>query len=407
MDFQESEEVRHIRRTVDDFIDQEIVPLEDEYDQFLGEDAEFNIMEGDGRDYRMCQEYLDLWQEIRERSAEAGIWTMHMPESVGGGGLDILPFTMIVEHIENRSPDGFHPLIWDTGTVTEMMLPAHEDDYQRRTYFEPMMRGETLSAFALTEPDHGSDATYMDTTAERATGHEGDEWVIDGQKAFISKGAASDFLMAHARTSGEAGDVSGITSFLVDLDNPGVSIDKVQRPMGGQPGRQAILNFSDCRVDDRHVLGEVDEGFKQLISWIGAGRLTIPAMSVGRAQWMLDQSVEYAEQRETFSSEIAHYQGVRFPLVDLAADVEQARWTYRYAAWKVDEGKHAVKEQSIAKLRGSQLWNDAADVAMQTHGGAGFMRSLPFEGEYREARAARIYEGTDEIQKRTIARELF
>lgn len=403
MGFGETEEVRQIRRMVDEFIEQEIEPLEDEYDRFLGEDAEFNVMEGDGRDYRMCEEYLDVWREIRERSAEAGIWTMHMPEDVGGGGLDVLPFTIIVEHIENRDPSGFHPLIWDTGTVTEMMLPAHEDEYQREQYFEPMMRGEKLSAFALSEPGHGSDATHMDTTAEK----HGEEWVIDGQKAYISKGAAADFLMVHARTNGEDGDISGITSFLVETDNPGLTLDKVQRPMGGQPGRQAILDFTDCRVEDRQVLGEVDEGFEQLIGWIGAGRLTIPAMAVGRAQWMLDRSVDYAKQRETFGRSIGEYQGVGFPLADLATDVEQARLLYRHAARKVDDGERAVKEQSMAKLRGSQLWNDAADVAIQTHGGAGFMRSLPFEAEYRESRAARIYEGTDEIQKRTITRELF
>jgi alkylation response protein AidB-like acyl-CoA dehydrogenase len=266
-----------------------------------------------------------------------------------------------------------------------------------------MMRGEKLSAFALSEPGHGSDATHMDTTAEK----HGEQWVIDGQKAYISKGAAADFLMVHARTNGEDGDVSGITSFLVDTDNAGLTLDKVQRPMGGQPGRQAILDFTDCRVEDRQVLGEVDEGFEQLIGWIGAGRLTIPAMAVGRAQWMLDRSLDYAKQRETFGQPIGEYQGVGFPLADLATDLEQARLLYRHAARKVDDGERAVKEQSMAKLRGSQLWNDAADVAIQTHGGAGFMRSLPFEAEYRESRAARIYEGTDEIQKRTITRELF
>lgn len=351
----------------------------------------------------MCQEYLDVWRQIRERSAEAGIWTMHMPERVGGGGLDVLPFTRIIEHIENRNPDGFHTHIWDTGTVTEMMLPAYDDEYQREKYFEPMMQGKKLSAFALTEPDHGSDATYMETTAEK----DGDEWVIDGTKAFISKGQVSDFLMLHARTSNDPGDIEGITSFLVDLDNDGVTVDKIQRPMGGQPGRQAILNISECRVSENQVLGEVGEGFKQLIEWIGAGRLTIPAQAVGRAQWMLDQSIDYAKQRKTFGEPIGDRQGIQFPLADLATDIEQARCLYQYAAEKVDEGERAVKEQSMAKLRGAQLWNDAADVAVQIHGGAGFMRSLPFEAEYREARTARIYEGTDEIQKRTIARELF
>ncbi|MEF8789052.1 MAG: acyl-CoA dehydrogenase family protein [Haloarculaceae archaeon] len=403
MDFEVPGEVRQIRRTVDEFIEREIEPLEAEYDRFLGEDAEAEMVDGTGTDYRLRDEFMELWREIRERSVEAGIYTMHMPESVGGGGLDILPFTVLVEHIENRNPDGFHSLIWDTGTVTEMLLPASEDDYQREAYFEPVMNGEKLSAFALSEPGHGSDATFMETTAER----DGTEWVIDGEKAFISKGAVADFLMVHARTAGQPGDVSGITSFLVDAENPGVSVTKVQRPMGGQPGRQAILSFDDCRVDEAQVLGEVGEGFSQLIGWIGAGRLTIPASAVGRCQWMLDRSVEYATERETFGTPIGERQGVRFQLAEAATDIEQTRWLYRYAAWKADRDERVVKEQSMAKLRGAQLWNDVADVAVQVHGGAGFMRSLPFEAEYREARAARIYEGTDEIQKRTIARELF
>jgi len=403
MDFEVPGEVRQMRRTVDEFIEREIEPLEAEYDRFLGEDAEAEMVDGTGTDYRLRDEFMELWREIRERSVEAGIYTMHMPESVGGGGLDILPFTVLVEHIENRNPDGFHSLIWDTGTVTEMLLPAYEDDYQREAYFEPVMNGEKLSAFALSEPGHGSDATFMETTAER----DGTEWVIDGEKAFISKGAVADFLMVHARTAGQPGDVSGITSFLVDAENPGVSVTKVQRPMGGQPGRQAILSFDDCRVDEAQVLGEVGEGFSQLIGWIGAGRLTIPASAVGRCQWMLDRSVEYAAERETFGTPIGERQGVRFQLAEAATDIEQTRWLYRYAAWKADRDERVVKEQSMAKLRGAQLWNDVADVAVQVHGGAGFMRSLPFEAEYREARAARIYEGTDEIQKRTIARELF
>jgi alkylation response protein AidB-like acyl-CoA dehydrogenase len=403
MDFEVPGEVRQMRRTVDEFIEREIEPLEAEYDRFLGEDAEAEMVDGTGTDYRLRDEFMELWREIRERSVEAGIYTMHMPESVGGGGLDILPFTVLVEHIENRNPDGFHSLIWDTGTVTEMLLPASEDDYQREAYFEPVMNGEKLSAFALSEPGHGSDATFMETTAER----DGTEWVIDGEKAFISKGAVADFLMVHARTAGQPGDVSGITSFLVDAENPGVSVTKVQRPMGGQPGRQAILSFDDCRVDEAQVLGEVGEGFSQLIGWIGAGRLTIPASAVGRSQWMLDRSVEYAAERETFGTPIGERQGVRFQLAEAATDIEQTRWLYRYAAWKADRDERVVREQSMAKLRGARLWNDVADVAVQVHGGAGFMRSLPFEAEYREARAARIYEGTDEIQKRTIARELF
>lgn len=404
MDFSEPQVVRQICRTVDNFIEQEIAPLEEEYDRFLGEDSEMHIIEGTGEDYRICNEYVELWQQIREKSAEAGIYTMHMPERVGGGGLGVLSSTIVIEHLENRHPDGFHHLMIAPGTVTEMMLPAYEDEYQREKYFEPMMRGEKLSCFALTEPNHGSDATYMETTAEK----EGDEWVVNGVKAFASKGGVSDFLMVHARTSGDPGEHQGITTFLVDNDNPGVIVEKIQRSMGSkQPGRQSIIRFDDCRVPETQVLGEVDEGFTQLIDWIGMGRLTIPATAVGRSQWMLDASIEYAKQREVFEQQISRYQGVAFPLAELATDIQQARLLYRYAAWKVDQDENPVKEASMAKFQGAQVWNDAADLAVQVHGGAGIMRSLPFEREYRESRASRIYEGTDEIQKRTISKQLF
>jgi acyl-CoA dehydrogenase len=192
----------------------------------------------------MCDEYLNVWRKVRKKSAEAGLYTMHMPEEVGGFGLDILPFTQIIEYIETRNPEGFHSFMWNTVSVTEMMLPAAEDEYQRERYFEPMMSGEKLSAFALTEPDHGSDATFMDMTAEK----DGDEWIIDGEKAFITFGAVADFVMVHARTSGDAGDIDGITTFLVDADSPGFEVEKVQRPTGGQPGRQAILRFDNSAM---------------------------------------------------------------------------------------------------------------------------------------------------------------
>lgn len=404
MDFEVPTEVQQINRTVDRFIEREIEPLEEEYDQFLGEDAEMNIVEGAGPDYRMSEEYLDLWAEIRQKSADAGLYTMYMPEEVGGGGLDTLPYTMVVEHINDRNPDGFHHMVLETISVTKMMLPAHEDEYQREKYFGPMMSGEKLAAFALTEPGHGSDATHMETTAEK----DGDEWVIDGKKAFISNGAVCDYLMVHARTSGEPGDVEGITTFLVDSDTAGFSVDKIQRSMGEDlPGRQSILSFDGCHVPDEQVLGPVNEGFEQLIGWIAEGRLSIPARAVGRAQWMLDQASEYASERETFDTPIGHRQGISFQLADLATDIEQVKWLYRSAAWKADQGDRVVKEQAMAKLRGAQLWNRAADIAIQVYGGSGFMRSLPFEHEYRKARAARIYEGTDEIQKRSIANELF
>jgi len=225
-------------------------------------------------------------------------------------------------------------------------------------------------------------------------------------KVYITNGPYADFVMVFARTSGDDGDLGGITCFLVDDDNPGFEVGTIHRAMGMTPGTHAELYFNDCRVTEDQVLGEVDKGFQSAMDWIGGGRINIAAGSVGTAQFLLDMSVEYARERETFDKPIGHRQGISFQLAELATDIEQVRQLYRYAAWKMDNGERARKEESMAKLRGAKLANDAADIAMQVHGGAGFMKELPIERNYRSARVFRIFEGTDEIQKRTIAREL-
>jgi alkylation response protein AidB-like acyl-CoA dehydrogenase len=240
----------------------------------------------------------------------------------------------------------------------------------------------------------------MDATAEK----DGDEWVINGEKYWITNGPYADFAMVFARTSGEKGDYGGITCFLVDDHQ--YEVEKVHRTMGLTPGGQAQLRFDDVRVGEDKVLGEVDDGFGTAMSWIGGGRIKIAASAVGTAQHLLDMAVDYARDRETFGKPIGHRQGVSFQIADLATEIEQVRWLYRYAAWKIQNDERARKEESMAKLRGAELANEAADVAMQVYGGAGFMKDTPIEREYRSARVLRIFEGTDEIQRRTIAREL-
>jgi len=398
MDFSVSQEVELINSQIDEFIEQEVEPLESEYDQFLGEDRERYLVDDEGR---RVEEYLELRDEIREKSVEAGFYTMNMPERVGGGGLSALEYTLVIEHLHNRDPRGFHHLMLDGLSVNASILPLYEDDYQREEYFEPVMNADKHMTFALTEPDHGSDATWMDTTAEK----EGDEWVIDGTKCFISESVEADFAMVHARTSGEDGDVDGISTFLVDEDNPGWEIGKIQRSMGTGGGEQAFNHFNECRVPESQMVGEEGTGFRTAMTWVGGGRLTIPARAVGLAEWTFDQCVDYAETRETFGEPIGSRQFVQEMLVQTRIEIEEARWLYRYAAWRMDQGENARWLQSAAKYRGANALVDAADRAIQIHGGAGYMKSLPFEGIYRDARVLRIYEGSDEIQKRTIARQ--
>ena len=397
MDFSEPSEAVQIKRALDEFIDKEVKPLEREYDQFLGEDYERHVVDDE---YWQVPEYREVLETIRKKSVEAGFYGMSMPEEVGGGGLDVLTRGIVGEHLSNRPP-GFHSaILGGAGGPTPILMAC--TDEQREQYLDPLMAGEITTCFALTEPAHGSDPHYMDSTAEK----DGDEWVINGNKYWITNGPYADFAMVFARTSGEKGDYHGITCFLVDADTPGYGVERIHRTMGLTPGGQCELRFDDVRVGEDAVLGEVDKGFQTAMNWIGGGRINIAASSVGSAQFLLDLAVDYARDRETFGKPIGHRQGISFQLADLATDIEQVRQLYRYAAWKIDNGERARKEESMAKLRGSKLYNDAADVAMQVHGGAGFMKDLPIERDYRTARVFRIFEGTDEIQKRTIAREL-
>lgn len=394
MDFSVPSEAEQINSALDDFLEQEVEPLEDQHPEFLGEDYEKHIVDDD---HLQVPAYREIVETIRKKSVEAGFYGMTMPEEVGGGDVDILTNSLINEWQSNKPP-GFHRSA--LGGPSKILLAC--DDEQREEYLRPVMEGEITNCFALTEPDHGSDAHHMNTTAEK----DGDAWVINGQKVYITNGPYADYAMVFARTGGDDGDLRGVTCFLVDEDTDGFERGKIHRAMGLTPGQHCELLFNDCRVGEDKVLGEIGNGFQLAMNWIGGGRLAIAASAVGRAQYLLDTAVEYARERETFGKPIGHRQGISFQLADLATDIEQARQLYRYTAWKLDQGDRVRKEESMAKLRGAQVANRAADIAMQVHGGAGYMKSLPIERHYRGTRVLRLFEGTDEIQKRTIAREL-
>lgn len=397
MDFSESSELGLVKSQIDRFIEREVRPLESEHDQFLGERGVENRLDENGY---LVDEYLDIRDEIRQLSAEAGFLTMHMPESVGGGGLSLLEYLLVLEHVNSYHPEGFHEMLLET-LLTPALLPMHEDDHLRERYFEPMMNADITVTIGMSEPDHGSDITYLDTTAEK----DGDEWVVDGTKCWITNSTFADAIIVFARTDGEDGDAYGISAFVVDEDNPGWERGKAQRPMGDEDaGRIAFNHFEGCRVPEERMVGERGRGLVDVaMGSVGYFRLSLPARAVGHAQWMFEECVDYAESRETFGKPIGTRQFVKGMLAEMRADIEQVRWLYRHAAWQYDRGEGERWEQSAAKLRGAQLWNDAADRAVQIHGGAGYVRSLPFEAEYRNARVTRIYDGTDEIQKVTIA----
>lgn len=398
MNFEEPDEATKLKSDLKTFFSEEIDPLEDEHEEFLGPDSERHIFNDD---FRQVQEYIDLKETIRKRSAEAGYWGMSMPEEVGGRGISTLTDTIVAEFLANRPP-GLHSYAvrGAGGGPTPILLACDED--QREQYLNPLMAGEKTTCFALTEPEHGSDASFMETSAEK----NGDTWVIDGKKSWISNAPYADFAMVFARTSGQSGQVGGVSCFLVDTDSDGFKIGDIHRPMGHAWVAPSEIELSGCRVGNDQLLGEEGKGFYQAMSWIGNARLGVAAGCVGSAEFLLEKAVDYAEQRETFNEPLINRQGISFPLAEVAMDVERTRQLYRYAAWKVDNGEDARKEVAMAKLAGANLEHRAADVAMQVHGGKGYSRSEPIEERFRTSRGKRLTEGTDEMQKQTIVREL-
>jgi acyl-CoA dehydrogenase len=393
--FATDQETRLILDSLDEFVEREVEPMEAE----LGETYENPRLrhEPDGR---LVPEVLEAIREVRRKSAEAGFYAMNLPEDVGGEGVSAVTWYRAKRHVASKGTGlASHVLAGPEGPKP-LLLQAEGEQVER--YLEPAIRAEKSTAFAQTEPGVGSDSPNMATTAEK----DGDDWVLNGTKQWITNAPYADFVQLFARTTPqeEAGRYGGITCFIVERDE--YEIGSYNNAVGAV-GSQAEIVLDGVRVPEDRVLGEVDGGFQAAMNWIGGGRINIAASAVGNAQYLLDLAVDYAKNRETFGKPISERQGISFQLAELATKIVQVRWLYRYAAWKIDNDQRARKEESMAKWQGALLNNMAADIAMQIHGGAGFMKDQPIERQYRSARVLRIFEGTDEIQKRTIARELF
>jgi acyl-CoA dehydrogenase len=276
------------------------------------------------------------------------------------------------------------------------------NDQQKSTYLVPTINGDRKSCFAITEPGAGSDARAIRTKAVR----DGDEWVINGEKTFITGGNEADFCMVFAVTDpekhAEGRADESVTCFLVDRDQGWKSeyIDTM-----GEWG-PASLVFDDVRVAHSAILGEEGKGFELAMRWIGRGRYMLPARALGSCERLVEMGMEHARNRVTFGQPIAERQAIQWMVADSAVEIEALRWLVLSAAWQVDHGFDSRHAQSIAKLYGGVKANEIVDRVLQMHGGMGYTRELPIERWYRELRLLRIYEGTDEIQRRTIARNL-
>lgn len=377
MDFSLSVEEREIRDWVRTFVRKELVPLEQE------------VL----RRERAHQPGLtsDELSELRQKAKKSGFWGVQTPPEYGGMGLSAV-MTALLEAELGRT---FVPFSFG-GSADNILF--HANDEQKERYLLPTIEGTRKSCFAITEPGAGSDAKAIRTTARR----DGSDWVINGEKTFITGGNEADFVMVFAVTDPGKGANGGVTCFLVDRDMGWRSeyIDTM-----GEWGPASLI-FDDVRVPSSQILGEVGQGFALAMQWIGRGRYLLPARAIGSCERLLSMAIDHANTRETFGTPIAERQAIQWMIADSGVEIEALRWLVLHAAWQVDSGMDSRHAQSIAKLYGGQKANEIVDRVLQIHGGMGYTRELPIERWYRELRLLRIYEGTDEIQRRTIARNL-
>jgi acyl-CoA dehydrogenase len=381
MDLTLAGEEREIRDWVRTFVTKELMPLEP------------RVLERERRGERGFTR--DELRELQGKAKQAGFFGVLTPEEYGGMGLGSLMAALIEIELGRT----FVPFAFG-GDADNILFDANDE--QKRRYLEPTISGERHSCFAITEPDAGSDARNIRTSAVR----DGDEWVINGEKTFITGGDIADFAMVFAVTDrekhseGRSGE--SVTCFLVDREAGWTS---ASIPTMGQWG-PASLSFQDVRVPHSAILGEEGRGFALAMKWIGKGRFMLPARALGACERLVEMAMEQAKNRVTFGEPIANRQAIQWMIADSAVEIEALRWLVLTAAWQVDQGIDSRQSQSMAKLYGGVQANQIVDRVLQIHGGMGYTRELPIERWYRELRLLRIYEGTDEIQRRTIARNL-
>ena len=378
MDFSLSDEERAIRDTARQFIAKEVMPLE----------AEVLRRERKGGRGLERSELV----ELRQKAKKFGYWGLGTPEQYGGMELPAMMQSLIWTEVGRT----YVPFSFG-GEADNILYYANED--QKREFLIPTIEGERISCFAITEPGAGSDAANIKLSARQ----DGDDWVLNGEKTFITNGNDADFAIVVAVTDKEKGvRGGGTTAFLVDR-TMGWTSEPIET-MGD--ARPASLSFDDVRVPSRNILGEIGQGFELGMKWIGRGRYLIPSAALGSAERALGMAIEYANTRETFGRKIGDNQAIQWMIADSEVELEAARWLILRAAWTVDQGIDPRHASSMAKLYGAGMVNRVMDRVMQIHGGMGYTRELPIERWYRAVRLIRIYEGTDEMQRLIISRDL-
>jgi alkylation response protein AidB-like acyl-CoA dehydrogenase len=338
--------------------------------------------------------------QVHRGLAELGAYGICVPEELGGAGLDYLSLAVVLEEIA-AGDGGTSTVISVTNCPVNAILLRYGSDAQKKRWLTPLAQGQMLGAFCLTEPHVGSDASALRTTAVR----QGDAYVINGVKQFITSGKNAQLAIVIAVTDKGAGK-KGMSAFIVPTDTPGYQVARLEDKLGQHSSDTAQINFDNCRIPADHLIGVEGEGYKIALSALEGGRIGIAAQSVGMARSALDFAIDYAKQRESFGTALIQHQAVGFRLADCATELEAARQLIWHAAALRDAGQPCLKEAAMAKLFASEMAERVCSAALQTLGGYGYVSDFPIERIYRDVRVCQIYEGTSDIQKIIIQRAL-
>jgi len=380
MNFGLSDEQSMIVETVRSFVEREIYPHEDTVEK-SGEVP------------------VDLARQIKQKTLDLGFYACNFPEDVGGAGLSHVDFALV----ERELGRGSMALTHFFGRPQNILMACEGE--QRERYLLPAVRGERMDALAMTEPGAGSDVRGMSCSARR----DGGDWVLNGTKHFISGADHADFVIVFVATGEDQtprGPKKRITTFLVDRGMPGFTIRNGYASVSHRGYKNMVLDFDNCRLPDAQVLGEVDGGFAVMNEWLYATRITVATMAVGRARRVFDMGLNYAAERKQFGQQIGKFQGVSFQLADMVTEIDAADWLTLASAWRLDQRLPANREIASAKLYASEMLARVTDATLQIYGGMGLMDDLPIARFWRDARVERIWDGTSEIQRHIIGREL-
>jgi len=377
MDFSHSDEVLEVRRMARDFAEKEIRP---------------HILEWD--------EQQTFPRDVIFKLGELGFLGILIPPAYGGAGMGYLEYVAIIEELSRVDGSVGISVAAHNSLCTGHIFTFGTEE-QRQRFAVPLAKGEKLGAWSLTEPEAGSDAGGTRTTARL----DGNEWVLNGQKTFTTHGTYGDICVAMAVTDKSAGH-HGISAFIIEKGTAGFSAGKKENKLGLRASDTSTVIFDDCRIPKDNLLGDAGHGFIDALTVLDGGRISIAALALGMAQGAFEASLKYSQQRKQFGRTISAFQGIQFKLADMAIEIDSARLLTHRAAWMKDQGMKTTLESSMAKLHASEVAVRVANECVQIHGGYGYIKDYPAEKFYRDVKLCTIGEGTSEIQRLVIAREL-